>query len=522
MAPAAVRTEKLHRYSFFVTFALSKHKTLMIKRIFLILMLSASLSATGQTRQIPRSQPEACGIPSAAVAHFFDSLMVIPRTSIHSVMILRHDKVVAEMYPKPFNEAWSHTLYSCSKTFVSAAVGILVGEGRLKLTDRVASFFPESLPDTLSDNLKHMTVRDLLTMTSGIEPDWNMRSVSTTWVKSYLSKPVSTPGRLFKYDSICTYLLSAIVQKVSGQTLLGFLRQRIFAPLGIKNVQWQVSPEGYNTGGWGLYLQSESMAKFGLLLLHRGVWKGKQLIPAGWVDEMMKKQTPEGQPSYGYQMWPCPRKGSARADGAYGQYIFIIPDKDMVVVVTQSSTFDGSREHRLLWNYFMPQVRDKVLPVNPGGVRHLAAGSKRVLPFVKGISGISHALLNHTFKLSPNRLHWKSVAITGREGRYTLCVTDEEGLVTRIALGYKCWKTTATKACPAYPIWPKGVFNGIKRRFLVSASYGSTGDRLDVTLHYVNWITPVELSFEPSAGGVGITARMNHEATPFIIRLLPG
>ena len=224
----------------------------MIKHFLLILMLSASLSATGQTRQIPRSQPEACGIPSAAVANFFDSLMVNPRTSIHSVMILRHDKVVAEMYPKPFNEAWSHTLYSCSKTFVSAAVGILVGEGRLKLTDKVASFFPESLPDTLSDNLKSMTVRDLLTMTSGIEPDWNMRSVSTTWVKSYLSKPVSTPGRLFKYDSICTYLLSAIVQKVSGQTLLSFLQQHIFAPLGIKNVQWQVSPEGYNTGGWRL------------------------------------------------------------------------------------------------------------------------------------------------------------------------------------------------------------------------------------------------------------------------------
>ena len=170
----------------------------MMKHLFLVLALSAGLSASAQTRQITRSVPEACGIPSAAVANFFDSLMVIPRTSIHSVMILRHDKVVAEMYPRPFRDAYPHTLYSCSKTFVSAAVGILVGEGRLKLTDRVASFFPESLPDTLSDNLKHMTVRDLLTMTSGIEPDWNMRSVSTTWVKSYLSKPVSTPGRLFK------------------------------------------------------------------------------------------------------------------------------------------------------------------------------------------------------------------------------------------------------------------------------------------------------------------------------------
>ena len=493
----------------------------MIKHFLLILMLSASLSATGQTRQIVRSTPEACGIPSAAIANFFDSLMVIPRTSIHSVMILRHDKVVAEMYPKPFSEVWSHTLYSCSKTFVSAAVGILVGEGRLKLTDKVASFFPESLPDTLSDNLKSMTVRDLLTMTSGIEPDWNMRSVSTTWVKSYLSKPVSTPGRLFKYDSICTYLLSAIVQKVSGQTLLSFLQQHIFMPLGIKRVQWQVSPEGYNTGGWGLYLQSESMAKFGLLLLHRGVWKGKQLIPAAWVDEMMKKQTPEGQASYGYQMWPCPRKGSARADGAYGQYIFVIPDKDMVVVFTQSSTFDGSREHRLIWDYLMPRVGDKVLKANRKAYGSLVRKSQRCLPVVKGISSISPALLNHTFELSANRLHWKSIAITGREGRYALRVTSEAGIVTNIALGYKRWLTTSTKAYPAYPIWPKDVFKGIDERFLVSASYGSTGDRLDVTLHYVNWITPVELSIEPTVEGLSIKARMNHEDKPFVLTPLP-
>lgn len=491
----------------------------MMKHLLLVLALSAGLSASAQTRQIARSVPEACGIPSEAVARFFDSLMVIPRTSIHSVMILRHDKVVAEMYPRPFRDAYPHTLYSCSKTFVSAAVGILVGEGRLKLTDRVASFFPESLPDTLSDGLKAMTVRDLLTMTSGIEPDWNMRSVSTTWVKSYLSKPVSTPGRLFKYDSICTYLLSAIVQKVSGETLLSFLRQRIFAPLGIREVQWQVSPEGYNTGGWGLYIQSESMAKFGLLLLHRGMWKGRRLIPAEWVDEMMKKQTPEDQPSYGYQMWPCPRKGSARADGAYGQYIFIIPDKDMVVVVTQSSTFDGSREHHLLWNLLVPEVRDSVLPVDRAAYRRLVSSSQRQLPFAEGSGGINAGLLNHTWTLLPNRLHWKSLSLVGHDGRYTLRVTDEEGLVTRIALGYRRWTTTATAAFPAYPIWPKGVFTGIKRRFLVSTSYGSTADRLNVSLHYVNWITPVELAFKPSAGSVSITARMNHEASPFALAL---
>ena len=173
-----------------------------MKHFFLILALSVGLSVSAQICQIERATPEACGIPSETITRYFDSLMVIPRTSIHNVMILRHDKVVAEMYPQPFRNVYSHTLYSCSKTFVSAAIGILVGEGRLKLTDKVASFFPKSLPDVPSAELKAMTVRDLLTMTSGIEPDWNMRSVSTLWVRDYLAKPVSTPGRLFKYDSI--------------------------------------------------------------------------------------------------------------------------------------------------------------------------------------------------------------------------------------------------------------------------------------------------------------------------------
>lgn len=490
-----------------------------MKHFFLIVALSVGLSVSAQICQIERATPEACGIPSETITRYFDSLMVIPRTSIHNVMILRHDKVVAEMYPQPFRNVYSHTLYSCSKTFVSAAIGILVGEGRLKLTDKVASFFPKSLPDVPSAELKAMTVRDLLTMTSGIEPDWNMRSVSTLWVRDYLAKPVSTPGRLFKYDSICTYLLSAIVQKVSGQTLLDFLRQRVFTPLAIQEVQWQVSPEGYNTGGWGLYLQSESMAKFGLLLLHRGMWKGRQLIPAEWVDEMMKKQTPEGQANYGYQMWVYARKGAAGADGAYGQHIYVIPDKDMVVVLTQSSTFDGSKEQGLLWNLLVPAAQDNALAVNRRAYLRLVSASHRTLPCAEGSNRISAKLLGQTWTLSPNRLHWKSVSLESRGGQNILCVTDEEGIVTRILLGYKRWTTSVTQAFPAYPIWPKGVFNGIRRKFLVSGSYGSTSEGLNVTLHYVNWITPVELTFEPSADGVKIMARMNHEATPFALTL---
>ena len=252
------------------------------------LLYSFTLSA--QVNELPRSTPEAEGIPSQAVTALFDSLMLLPKTEIHSVMVLRYGKVVAEIYPVPFAPEYSHTMYSCSKTFVSAAVGLAVADNRLRLTDRVATFFPESLPDTISTNLAAMTVRDLLTMTSGIAADWNMRNICTDWIRTFLAKPVREPGKQFEYDSIATYLLSAIVQKVTGMTLLDYLKLKLFNPMNIMEVAWEISPEGYNTGGWGLYIQSESLAKFGQLLLNRGMWKGRQLLPASWVEQMMTKQ----------------------------------------------------------------------------------------------------------------------------------------------------------------------------------------------------------------------------------------
>jgi CubicO group peptidase (beta-lactamase class C family) len=127
-------------------------------------------------------------------------------------------------------------------------------------------------------------------MSSGIEPDWNLRNENTQWIKVLLSRPVAQPGKNFKYDSLCTYLLSALITKVTGMSLLDYLKIKLFAPMNIREVEWEKSPEGYNTGGWGLYIQSESLAKFGLLLQHEGRYKGRQLIPSAWVREMMRSR----------------------------------------------------------------------------------------------------------------------------------------------------------------------------------------------------------------------------------------
>ena len=163
-----------------------------------------------------------------------------------------------------------------------------------------------------------MTVRNLLNMTSGVTPDWNMRNGRTDWIRGYLGKTIKVPGKHFDYDSMSSYILSAIVQKVTGMKVLDYLRLKLFKPMHITDISWEVSPEGINTGGWGVYLQSESLAKFGQLLLNRGVWEGKQLLPAEWVDRMMTKQSDTGSfgYGYGYQMWLCEYPGAVRIDGA--------------------------------------------------------------------------------------------------------------------------------------------------------------------------------------------------------------
>ncbi len=476
----------------------------MKRTVICLAFLLSGLAAWAQTGQLRRSSPEAEGIPTAAVAQLFDSLLALPRTSIHSVMVLRHDKVVAEMYPEPFKPEYAHTLYSCSKTFVSAAVGIAIGENRLQLTDRVAAFFPDQLPDSISPNLASMTVRDLLVMASGIEPDWQLRNGAADWTRQFLSRPVATPGKLFKYDSLCTYMLSAIVQRVTGTTLLEYLRPRLFGPLGVTEVQWELSPEGINTGGWGLHAQSETLAKFGLLLMHHGNWHGRQLIPEQWTRQMMQKQIDNGQQGYGYQMWCCAYPGAARADGAFGQYIFVMPKEDMVIVVTQYSNYDGQRERNLFWRLLMPRVTATPLPAAPrSDARRLQKLSHAVLPTPSGARRGTHedSLLGRTNTLPANQYGLKSMQAERQGSEIVLTLTDTNDRAVNLRLGYRRWITTRTTAWPAYTISAQGRFSGITPPFFVAGSYAWQGNQLRIRLHYVNWITAVDLTVTPSSSG---------------------
>lgn len=484
------------------------------------LCLLFSLTVHAQINELPRSTPEAEGVPSQALINLFDSLISLPKTEIHSIMVLRHGKVIAETYPAPFAPEYKHTMYSCSKTFVSAAVGLAMDENRLRLTDRVAIFFPELLPDTISSNLADMTVRDLLTMTSGITPDWNMRNNCSDWTRAFLAKPVKVPGEQFEYDSMSTYLLSAIVQKVTGMMVLDYLKLKVFNPMNITEVAWEISPEGVNTGGWGLHIQSESLAKFGQLLLNRGKWEGKQLIPASWVEQMMSKQMETGGDGYGYQMWLCEYPGAVRADGALGQYILVIPDKDMVVVITECTLIDGRTQRRLVWKRLLPEVGDTPLTSGKAYNQLQKKQSTYQLPVTQGkaTSVVSREYAGKCIELGQNKFGWQSLNLQFKPKEIVLTVTETNGNSYDLLFGYKQWLKVSTEVYPPYSITPVDSFKGIEGPFWVAGSYAwAEPETLELKAHYVNWISALDIKLHFDGEKVDLKVKENYSSGEGII-----
>jgi CubicO group peptidase (beta-lactamase class C family) len=250
------------------------------------------------TSALPRSTPEAQGVSSAGIRAYVEAADRQVST-MHSFMLVRHGHVIAEGWWKPEAADKLHVMHSLSKSFTSTAVGLAIEEGKLNLDDPVLKFFPEDAPAQPSENLKAMTVRDLLTMSCGHEDEVTFTE-SEPWVKSFLAHPVPfKPGTHFKYNTPGTHMLSAIVTRVTGQTVLDYLRPRLFEPLGIENPEWPASPQGNTLGGWGLRVRTEDVAKFGLLYLQKGKWNGKQRVPASWVEQATRKQVsnaPEEDP----------------------------------------------------------------------------------------------------------------------------------------------------------------------------------------------------------------------------------
>jgi CubicO group peptidase (beta-lactamase class C family) len=305
---------------------------------------SASSGATFVA--LPRSTPEAEGISSQSLLTFVTALDDSP-IELHSLMIARHGKVVAEGWWAPYTSEDIHVTYSVTKSFNGTAVGLAIQEGLLGLDDTLVSHFPELTPASASPNLMAMRVRDLLTMSTGHAADTIDRLRARTdgqWTRAFLELPVENPpGAPFIYNSGAAYMLSSLVQKVTGTSVKDYLTPRLFAPLGIASALWGVSAEGVNLGDGGLSLRTEDLLKFGLLYLQQGQWNGEQILSQQWVTDATRSEVSNGagesnwNAGYGFQFWRNQSTGY-RADGSLGQFIFVLPDQDAVISVTSATT----------------------------------------------------------------------------------------------------------------------------------------------------------------------------------------
>jgi len=347
-----------------------------MRKLLVALLLScvAGLASAADTaRGLPRSTPEAQGIPSSAILALLEAADE-KALGLHSLMLVRHGHVVAEGWWRPYERDDPHMLFSLSKSFASTGIGLAIAEGKLSLDDTVLSFFPEDAPAEPSDNLKAMRVRDLLVMSTGHHTDdlskFSFDKSTVPLTRAFLALPVAhKPGTHFLYNTPASYMLSAIVQKATGQTLVDYLGPRLSEPLGIRSPKWDASPQGISLGGFGLNATTEDIARFGQLYLQRGAWQGRQLLPAEWVAAATARQTSNGSnpksdwdQGYGYQFWRC-RHGLYRGDGAFGQYAIVMPDQDAVVAIT-SGTRDMQAVMNLVWDILLPAMGKTALPAD--------------------------------------------------------------------------------------------------------------------------------------------------------------
>jgi len=412
-----------------------------------------------------RSTPEAQGVSSAGLLSFFQALEQT-KHEMHSFMLIRHGQVVSEGWWSPYGPEFNHTLYSLSKSFTSTAVGFAVSEGKLRVDDRVVSFFPKNLPADVSENLAALRVKDLLTMSVGnADKSTNAMVEQENWVKFFLGLPIGRPpGRTFMYDSAATYMLSAIVQQVTGQKLVDYLEPRLFEPLGIGGATWETCPHDINVGGWGLSLQTESLAKFGQLYLQKGIWNGRQILPASWVSEAttfkiqqpppVKTNRPQDQndwlQGYCYQFWRCTHNGF-RGDGAFGQFTIVLPEQDAVIAIT-SETSDMQGQLDLIWEYLLPAFKTKALSLDPGPQDRLEQKlSSLKLPFPKGATDSPRIerISDTGFKLESNDLGLQSIWFKFREDGFVVTFKGRDGNYP-IPGQYGGWQRSET-ALPGTP-----------------------------------------------------------------------
>jgi CubicO group peptidase (beta-lactamase class C family) len=443
-----------------------------LRSLFIVLALTGAARLSAQNGPpLPRSTPEQQGISSAAILAFVQAADT-GIDAMNSFMLVRHGRVVAEGWWTPYDAKTPHIFYSLSKSFTSTAVGLAIAEGKLSLDDEVLKFFPEDAPADPSANLRAMRVRDLIRMSAGHQTEAALWSrdpgapAPERLTKGFLAHPVPfKPGTHFLYNSPATYMLSAIVQKVTGTSVLDYLKPRLFDPLGFENPTWVASAQGVSMGAFGLSGRTEEIARMGQLYLQKGVWNGQQLIPAGWVAEATALETSNGSAptsdwdqGYGYQFWRS--RHGYRGDGAFGQYMLILPEQDAVVAIT-SGVRDMQSVMALVWTKLLPAMSASALPEDVAAERALRAklaGLSVRMPAGRRTTAVAPKVSRRWYDLPENDRGIRAIALELTSASPAVLVRTAAG-ESRTAIGIGSWVRSRT-----------GFTNGIDRFLSVPAN----------------------------------------------------
>ena len=318
-----------------------------------------------------RATPESQGISSDLFAALLRELDASKDTEMHHFMALRHGKVICECNFAPYPKGMWHITHSMCKSITGMAIGMLIEEEKLKLDENIYDIFPDHTNAFSKIFRPVITVENLLTMTSGVTFNESGIVSGNDWLGSFLNASVNgKPGTEFQYNSLNTYVLSAIVMKRTGETLTEYLTPRLFGPLGITKYYWETCPKGITKGGWGLFLCAEDMAKLGQLYLQRGKWNGQQLVSEYWIEISTARhlKTQNDTYGYGYQLWMEQRPGSFEYNGMLGQNVLIYPDVDMVIVTNAGNEelFQDNVMLNIIRKYFpVDWMPKETLPENP-------------------------------------------------------------------------------------------------------------------------------------------------------------
>jgi len=391
---------------------------------------------------LPRASAYDKGVNARAIDAFVEDAERLG-VEFNSLMVWHSGHVIAESWWWPYRADRPHMMHSATKSFLSAAVGIALAEGRFGLQDRVVDFFPEHLHSPADARLARMTVEDLLTQTCGHGHGTSgalWRSIPTSWIAEFLKIPVVfEPGTAFRYTSATSFMLSAIITRTTGQSTHAYLESRLLQPLGIHGLRWDMGPENINPGGNGISCTTSDLLKLAILHLDGGRWNGAQLLPADWVRRATAAQ--RGNP-YGYHWWAGPAD-SFYAYGVFGQFAMVFPEHDAVVAITSATPPGEETLRSVIWRHFPDALSPARRPGSHAASHdtaqpHRAAERALQPPHPRQDSQIAAVVSGKTYLAAPNDDGIVSVRLVFDAACCRIHVEDARGH-HRVQAGLDSW-----------------------------------------------------------------------------------